>query len=230
MKSSFPGTLEVVDLSHDLSNAMPVFPGTQPPRFRVTATLEAHGFAEKRMALCSHTGTHVDAPAHIIAGAPGLDRIGVSRFVGRAMALDVSRAADARIELDDLVPFRDRIARTGFVLLHTGWNRLWGSAAYFQGYPALTPEAAGWLAEFDLSGVGVDAVSIDRPGARPLPVHEILLARQILIIENLTGLEQLLEKDFLFCCFPLKILGADGSPVRAVALAPEPIPRHGQLG
>ena len=105
-----------------------------------------------------------------------------------------------------------------FLLIHTGWSLRWGSGAYFSGYPVLSLKAAEWLSQFNLKGIGVDAISVDRTGSDSFPVHNILLKNDTVIIENLKDLDQVPVNPFIFACFPLKFENADGAPIRAVAL------------
>jgi kynurenine formamidase len=97
-------------------------------------------------------------------------------------------------------------------------DRHWKTPAYSGPFPTLASDAAGYLTRFNLKGIGIDALSIDPVGDIELAVHKILLSGNLIIIENLTGLEKWLNNDFLFCCLPLKIEEGDGSPVRACAL------------
>ncbi|MCP4656698.1 MAG: cyclase family protein, partial [bacterium] len=97
-------------------------------------------------------------------------------------------------------------------------SRFWGTEAYFSEYPTLSPEAALWLGDLGLQGLGLDMISADETGSDDLPIHKILAGRSMIIIENLTNLHGLPENRFLFSCLPLKIQQADGSPVRAVAI------------
>jgi len=209
---------QVVDLSQLITTSMPVYPGTEPPGIEDACTIERDGFAEKKLCFYSHTGTHVDAPGHILAGAPRLDDFSAGRFIGSGCVLDVSHCPSGRIEVAELEPHERRIAAAEFVLLYTGWARHWGEPRYFEAYPVLTEAAARWLADFPLKGLGLDAISVDAMNSVTLPVHRILFARNLLAIENLTGLERLLGREFLFACLPLKLEAGDGSPVRAVAL------------
>lgn len=213
--------LSVVDLTHTIESGMPCYPGTQPPELTDACTLESHGFAEKQVVFHSHTGTHMDAPAHLIEGGRVLDDYEVGWFVGSGIVLDLTGLQGTEIRIQDLEPFQPRIKGRGFVLLYTGRSRAWGEAAYFDGYPVLTPEAAEWLAGFGPKGVGVDLISVDTMDTDTFAVHHILLGRGMVIIENLAHLDALVGRAFLFCCLPLKIKRADGSPVRAVALVTE---------
>ena len=104
------------------------------------------------------------------------------------------------------------------MLLHSGWERYWGEAEYFGAYPVLSPDAARWLSGFKLKGVGVDMVSLDEVDSTALVVHRALLAKNMILVENLANLGALVGKEFIFSCLPLKIAAADGSPVRAVAI------------
>ena len=211
-------TPHVIDLTHAITPDMPVFPGTPQPEFTVPFTLEAHGFLEHEIRLTTHTGTHLDAPAHMLAGGRTLDVVPAAQFLGPATVLDVTALDDGDITVEHLQPHQDRLAGKAYVLLRTGWSRFWGDDAYFRDFPALTEAAALWLIDLGVTGVGVDAVSIDRGDSSTYPVHHALLGRDVVIVENLTGLDALVGRDFTFCCLPLKIAGGDGSPVRAVAL------------
>lgn len=207
--------MTVLDLTHPLHAGVTVYPGTPAPRFEACNTIERDGFAELEVRMSTHTGTHMDAPCHVIPGARSLDRFPAERFVGPGVVLDV--AGLDRVGLDRLQAEESRIAQAEFVLLRTGWDRRWTSPDYFTGFPTLTEEAAGWLAARPIKAVCVDAISVDPVDAELLPVHHALLGRDILIVENLTGLERLPGGPFEFWCAPLRIEGADGSPVRALA-------------
>jgi arylformamidase len=210
--------MTVIDLSQVITESMPVYPGTKSPEIEEACTIEKDGFAEKRIRLYSHTGTHIDAPGHILAGASRLDDFDAGRFIGPGCALDVSACRGGRVDVGDLKENERRIAAAEFVLLRTGWAKHWGGPRYFADFPVLTEAAARWLAGFPLKGIGVDAISVDEMNSTAMIVHRTLLAANLLIIENLTGLEPLLGRDFLFSCLPLKLAGGDGSPIRAAAL------------
>jgi kynurenine formamidase len=210
--------MRVVDLSHTISANMPVYPETEPPVFECPCTIDEHGFCETKIDLFSHTGTHMDAPAHIIAGSQTLDQFPVESFFGSAGIIDVSGVKESRIEIDHVAPYEASIRRWEFAVLCSGWSRFWGEAKYYQGYPLLSVEAAVWLSGFPLKGLGIDMISVDAMGSTDFPVHRVFLEKNILIIENLTNLEKIDGDDFRLACLPLKFEDADGSPVRAVAI------------
>lgn len=209
---------KIIDLTHCICETMPVFPGTAAPRLDEAFTIERNGFAEKMLHLVSHTGTHIDAPGHILPGALRLDGFPAEKFVGPGAVLDVVGVRGRAVEIADLKAWEPRLRVADFALLRTGWARHWGEAEYFGRYPVLSAAAADWLAGLGLKGYGVDTISVDGIDSRELPVHRALLAANMVIVENLGDLSPLVGREFLFSCLPLKIAGADGSPIRAVAI------------
>lgn len=212
--------LNIIDISQTLSADMPVYPGTEQPTFIVSCTIAEHGFTEKKMTLYSHTGTHIDAPGHLLEGAKTLDQLPIQHFYGRAVCLDYRLLNKPIIDVADLSAYQSKITGCDFVLLQTGWSRFWNNPAYFNDYPVPTLAAAEWLAQFNLKGVGVDTISVDEATTDTFLVHKTFFRREMIVIENLTRLDVLPEDSFFFSAFPLKILQADGSPVRAVGLIP----------
>ncbi len=206
--------MEIIDLSHIITPTMPVYPGTEQPQFNQANTIAKHGFAEKKITCYTHTGTHIDAPAHIVEGQPYLDELIISNFFGHALCLQIN---DSEIRLDHIQPYQELLKHIDFVLFATGWSKHWGDDQYFREYPVLTYAAAEFLCQLELKGVGFDTISADREDSTDFPIHNTLLQRMI-VIENLTNLGKVVDKKFLFSCLPLKIAEADGSPVRAVAI------------
>lgn len=166
----------------------------------------------------THTATHMDAPIHIIKGARTLDELPIEKFMGKAIVIDCKQFADKQITLDFLKQFEDKIKNVEFILLNSGWSSKWKTDAYFEGFPTLTNEAAKWLTKFNLKGIGLDSISLDPVPDLSLPNHKTVLAKEILIIENMTNMDALPNEEFMFQCLPLKIERADGSPIRAVAM------------
>jgi kynurenine formamidase len=212
--------MRIVDLSHAITADMPVWPGTPRPDFSELCTIARDGFAEHSIRMSSHTGTHLDAPAHIIEGGDTLDRLDIGQYHGKGILIDLRDVAGGDITREALMPFGPLIDMSEFVMLHTGWGRFWGQACYDRDYPVLTDDAASWIAGFGLKGIGIDAPSFDVPGAGSYPIHRLLLGSGILLIENLANLFLLPETGFFLSIFPLGIAGAEACPVRAIAFLP----------
>jgi len=209
--------MKLIDLTHVMMAHMPVYPGTEPPTFETGCSIEVDGFLEKKITMFSHTGTHIDAPAHLIKGATPLDQFEIDHFYGPALLIDFEEIGNHQIKLQDLEAYSDKILNVDFLILKTGWGRLWGKKEYFINYPILTLDAARWLCQFNLKGVGLDTISIDKADATELLIHKIILNQDTIIIENLNNLDEIKSSEFMFSCYPLKIEQADGSPIRAVA-------------
>jgi len=206
-----------IDLTHPIHEDMPVYPGTEQPVIITGCSIEQDGFLEKKITFYSHTGTHIDAPAHLVKGGKYLDQYDISRFHGSAIVVHLESNEDGPIDIAVLRPFENLLKNTDFLLIHTGWSRHWGTNDYFANFPTLTPETAEWVAGIGLKGIGFDAISADSADTLTYPIHKILLGSGMVIVENLTNLDQLPEGLFEFTCFPLYLQQADGSPIRAVA-------------
>lgn len=209
--------MRTIDLTQIIAEDMPVYPGTDQPVIELGCTIAEHGFEERRITMFSHTGTHVDAPAHLIAGGKTLDQFMADRFVGKACVLDL-REAGTILSAAAILPHAQKLERVDFALLWTGWDQYWGKKQYFQDFPTLTVEAAELLAGFKLKGVGMDCISPDLVASTDLPVHRVFMAKNMIIVENLTNLGEV-PNGSIFSALPLKIQDGDGCPVRAVAIS-----------
>lgn len=207
----------VVDCTHIIKTNMPVFPGTEGPVLDPVCTMEEMGFREKKWTMYSHTGTHMDAPAHMLAEGKTLDQLPIETFMGRGFVLDVRECTEKEIPVSRIQSIGNLLPDIDFLLIQTGWEAYWGKDAYFKDFPALSEEAAEYLMQFELKGIGVDAISIDLMETRAFPIHGILMKHGLVVIENLKNLS-LLEGAFDFQALPLNVVDADGSPVRAIAI------------
>lgn len=210
--------MKIIDLTHLINQKMPVYPGTEQPELLNAMTIEKHGFAEKKISIYSHVGTHIDSPGHILEAGETLDEFHADKFFGRACKIDLTGHQSKKIDLPLLKKSKDLFEKADFILLNTGWDKQWNNETYFKDFPTLTAEAAEWLCSFPVKGIGVDTISVDCCNSANMPIHKILMSHKKIIIENLTNLFPLPGNNFFFSCLPLKIEDADGSPVRAVAI------------
>jgi len=231
--SAFPAFPTLLDLSWPVRPGMPMFPGDPPMELRSMGELCTQGYRSHLAVLPAHSGTHIDAPAHVLPEGLLLAELPLARFTGSAVVLDLRARPGLAVTEADLAPHMAALsARTpGFVILRTGDEERFGHAEYYTKGAHLTPGAAEMLAALPrwsapdtglsgtgLSGIGLDAASPDPLSAVDLPAHKALLGAGVLVIENLRGLATLPERGFTLLCLP--VLGADGSPVRAAALLP----------
>ncbi|MBU1001524.1 MAG: cyclase family protein [Proteobacteria bacterium] len=206
----------IIDLTHPMGSGMPVYPGTEPPVFKQATSIQVEGFAEQRLTLLTHTGTHLDVPAHMLPEGPTLSNLPPERFMGPGCVLDLRGVNEIRRA--DLEPYAPALARSAFAILRTGWEEHWANPEYFRGFPVLDQAAAAWLTGFGLSGIGLDAISVDSTDSSHYPVHHLLFEAGLVIVENLCNLGALPASGFEFQALPLPIQNGDGSPVRAVAV------------
>lgn len=202
---------------------MPVFPGDPAVRLEPALTVARDGAAVAALHLGSHTGTHVDAPRHLLEAATSIDELPVGTFVGEAIVLHVE-GLEPRAVIDAHTPgiaerfvggVGDAVGGARIVLLSTGWDAHWGTDAALA-HPSIDPTFAAELVAAGVRVLGVDTLSPDAHGDEGLPVHHAVLDAGGCIIENLTGLTGLPDR-VEFIGMPLRIEGGDGSPIRAVA-------------
>ena len=181
------------------------------------------GFNLLSVQMGSQTGTHVDAPFHFQDDAAKLDEVPLANFVGTGVIVDATDlGARGRITWRHIEPVAASIHPGCIVLLHTGWSRHYGTARYFEN-PFLDAEACRRLLALGVRAFGIDALNIDEtpdsthPG-EGFPVHHLIADAVGVICENLTNLAAITFEDPFISLLPIAIEGADGAPVRAVAM------------
>jgi kynurenine formamidase len=170
------------------------------------------------ISMVANTGTYLDSPFHRFAGATdvaGLPLHSVADLDGVVVRVGARRRA---IDRDALAAY-DVAGRA--VLVHTGWDRYWGSERYGTKHPFLTAAAADCLVEQQAGLVGIDSLNIDDTSGPSRPVHTALLAAGIPIVEHLCGLGQLPPSGFRFHAAPPPVVGIGSFPVRAYAVMPD---------
>ncbi|MGJ7922947.1 cyclase family protein [Neobacillus sp. LXY-4] len=212
--------MRIIDLTHTISEKMPVFPGDDSPKLEAVCTYDEHGFKGTLLTMFSHTGTHMDAPSHIYANRTSLDSFPVDQFIGKGLVIDCSDLAEGqKITMKYIERVKEKAEQAEFLLFYTGWDKYWGSDTYFGEYPTITEEVAGYLIRSNKKGVGLDVMGIDSLSDENLTIHRKIFAEtDIVVIENLTGLGEIGTELFTFCAFPLKYENSDGAPVRAIAI------------
>jgi kynurenine formamidase len=213
--------VRAVDLTHAFDNGMPVFPGLPDPSFEHIAQVEQDGYAMTRYSMLNHIGTHVDAPAHQIAGGDTLDEIGLERLVTDAVRIDVSqRDPHGAIPLEELRGELDRVRRGDIVLFYSNNARNYGTDAYWTGWSYPDPDASRALIERGVSAVGFDGPSADPVDSTTMDLHRIWLSAGRMILENVNNLDLLPDRAQIVVA-PMKVARANGAPTRIFALLPD---------
>lgn len=211
--------MRVIDLTHTIKADMPVYPGTGTPKLEPANTYEENGFRETLVSFYSHTGTHMDPPAHLFAGRTTLDAFPASQFLGRALVIDCTHLREGEaITMKELRKYGGLEDTVDFLLFYLGWDARWGTEAYFGEYPCIDEEVLRHILDGSYKGIGFDVIGLDPIADENLPRHKALFReKDIVNIENLTNLGQCGTEPFWFACLPMKIEGSDGAPVRAIA-------------
>jgi len=179
------------------------------PRVEITPVTGQYGdltVTVTHLRLCTHTGTHVDAPLHFRPGEATVDQLPLTSLLGPAQVLDLrGMERIGRAELGAIAAAR--------LLLKTD-NSQWIRRGPMPNHPAhLTEDGAQWLVERGVRLVGIDSLSVDLPGEAA--AHEMLLGAGVAILETI-DLTQVEAGEYELICLPLRIVGADGAPARAV--------------
>jgi arylformamidase len=214
---------KVHDLTATLTTHMPVWPTSPLPVFEPVGIVARDGYAIERVSCLTHTGTHMDAPYHFLEDGATVDRIPPDRLVGRAALLDLRTDLNGPVVGVEVIKkhwpagFRPEI-----VLLETGWSRQRApSKRYLYEFPGISPEAAAWVADRGIRGIGTDTLGIDPYANSKFEAHKVLLGRGIWILEALDHLDELAEGvAYTLVAAPLKIEGASGAMARVFALEP----------
>ena len=206
----------IYDVTVLISNTMPVWPGDPP----VDLKHKSHESHDKNhtvqltsIMMSSHTGTHFDAPFHMIAGGKRLNEFPLERFVGPARVVEIfgvrsiGRAQLERVQLDGA----ER------VLLKTDNSTHWQDGKFYENFVYLEPDGAQFLAQQGARLVGIDYLSIDKFKSASHPTHSVLLTRDILILEGL-NLNTVPAGDYRMVALPLNLQEADGAPARVILM------------
>jgi arylformamidase len=206
--------MKIIDISLPLNNSTPVYPGNVPLSVSIHHAMPEHATQLSSITFGSHTGTHIDAPGHAIAGAPMLDDIPLEIFVGPCILLDFSNEQGEAVSMEMLK--NENIKKGDRVLLKTR-NSTRGLKDFYDDYVYLDGDAAEYLVGLGVSLVGIDALSIKKRGGSDHRPHTALLSKNIPIIEGL-DFSKVTSGEYELICLPLNFTGIDGAPARAILI------------
>lgn len=218
-----------IDLTHTITPTIPTWDGSCGFKLQTLldyadCTTEVK-FRVQRFEMVAGIGTHMDAPAHCIAGAATIDKLKLTSLCVPCIVIDVRTQADAHytVNLHDIQNFENEhgtIPAGSLVAINTGWDHFWHDADAYRNnhkFPSISPEVAHALVERKIVGVAIDTLGVDRP-EDGYPVHPILLSADIYIIENATNLDKLPPVGAYTMALPIKIEGATEAPLRFVGI------------
>jgi kynurenine formamidase len=214
----------LVDVSHVVEHGMVTYKGLPAPLvcdFLSREQSRSHyapgtEFHIGRIEMVANTGTYLDSPFHRYANGKDLSQLPLERLAnlqGVVVPADLTKGravSRAAFESHDL--------RGKAVLVRTGWDAHWRTDQYFEGHPFLTRDAAEYLLDAGVALVGIDSLNIDDTADLSRPVHSLLLAAEVPIVEHLSGLRALPGDGFRFFAVPVKVKGMGTFPVRAFGI------------
>ena len=202
--------MNYIDLSHPISNSISTYPTDPKVSIIREKEIEKDRTLLHSFKMGTHTGTHLDVPAHIINNGKTLDKFSLDSFCGKTVKVDKNNF-ESLFKIDKNIDG---------IIYDTGWHKNFLNPKIFfnKKRPLLPEKLLRIIANFDLKFFGCDLPSVDKSGSKSKKVHNKLLGQDILIYEALANLNKLPKlKVFDFFGFPLSFINLDGSPVRAVA-------------
>jgi arylformamidase len=209
--------MRMLDVSMPIAPGMPAFPGDPAVVAKPTRqTARGDPYNLSTWTIGSHVGTHVDPPVHFVPGGTTTDQLDLATLNGPCIVVDVP-ASQSTVGPSEVAQIPRGTLR---VLFRTANSARWAkSDKYFGDYVALAPDAAPALLERGVRLVGIDSLSIESDPTEKFPVHHALLGHGALILEGLL-LAEAPPGPYELRCLPLRLVGGDGGPCRAVLLAP----------
>jgi kynurenine formamidase len=214
----------LIDVSHVIESGMITYRGLPAPLvcdFLSREQSRAHyapgtEFHIGKVEMVANTGTYLDSPFHRYAHGMDVSELPLDRVANLdAIVVRVDSAQGRAVSRTSL---EGRELRGKAVLVQTGWDAHWRTDRYFEGHPFLTADAAEYLVRSGAALVGIDSLNIDDTADLARPVHSVLLAAGVPIVEHLRGLARLPDDGFRFFAVPVKMKGMGTFPVRAFGL------------
>jgi arylformamidase len=208
--------MTIYDVSLPISESLVVWPGDPSIRITQPSHLDRGDEATvSRLEMGAHTGTHVDAPAHFVQGGMGVDRLDLNLLVGPAVVVHALEADVLSAEVLEGLAIPPGTER---VLFRTRNSQRWahGEREFWTNYVGITDEGARWLIARGVRLVGVDYLSV-APYDELVPPHQTLLGAGVVIVEGL-DLREVGPGVYQFACLPLRVVGGDGAPARAILI------------
>lgn len=204
---------ELIDITPAITPGLSVWPGDTPVSREVLCDIERGATVTlSTLRATVHLGAHADGPNHYGAGAPGIGERALRHYVGRVHVLDAPVARGTRVGLADIVGGVEQV-RGQRVLIRTGTFP--NPQAWNEDFAGLEPELIDALAAKGVITIGIDTPSVDVQASKDLRAHKTILRHDIAILEGVV-LAGVTPGEYELMALPLKLMGFDASPVRAV--------------
>lgn len=208
---------QIIDLSWELSDKTPVYPGDPVINVSGERLKDSDGFSLKTLTTAMHVGTHLDAPSHYLASGSSVESIPLDKTIGFATKIKVS-LHDNLIKTEEIdMAYHNAYQKHSKIVIETGFSNECDTPEYFQSFPAFEPSIIDFLLDNQIELIGVDMPSVRFFKSGSAEAHHAILGHDIVIVENLINLDKL-DDEFFLLCQPLKLSGFDGSLIRAVGI------------
>jgi arylformamidase len=199
------------DITVPIAPGLLVYPGDPPLEIEELQRAGDAPYGLTRLSLSSHTGTHVDAPSHFVAGGMTVDALPLEILMGKARVVEITARERVERSVLEALDLRDDLR----VLLKTRMSGQMLKPGYQEDHLYLTVDGAHYLAQAGIKLVGFDYLSIDRFGSADFPAHQALLGTGVVVVEGL-DLSEVEPGEYEMACLPLRLGGGDAAPARVV--------------
>lgn len=219
----------IIDLTHALTPGIPTWDGdcgfVQTIKCDYSDCTTEVKFRTQEIKMKAGIGTHLDAPLHCFLTGKPIEELELENLIAPCVMIDVSSKVHEEYEVhqSDIEEFEKKhgiISPESFVIIHTGWGKFWNQPKKYRNnllFPSISKQAATYLLERQIVGLGIDTLSPDCP-KNGYPVHCLLLGAGKYIVENVAHAHTLPAIGSYSCVLPLKTMGATEAPVRLIAL------------
>lgn len=227
---SFP--YKIIELTHSINAISPSWEGDcgfqhETVMDYASCTTDVK-FMVQKIHMYAGLGTHMDAPAHCIAGGKTIDAIELNDACAPCFLIDVSKEAHEsyRLSTDTIHEFErqyGKIRDRSFVIIRTGWDRFWSDPLAYRNhlkFPSISLDAACLLLKRNIVGIGIDTLSPDTPESG-YPVHQVILGAGKYIVENVANSSKLPPQGSFSLALPIRIAGGTEAPMRLIGLIPK---------
>lgn len=219
---------KIIDLTHSLSEEAPRWDEFCPYEHTLISNYDQESefkFKSQNLLISEGSGTHLDAPAHFIPGGATVEELPLERLIAPCVVVDVAdkvfeRFSTSVADIQQFEATHGPIPAGAFVIVRTGWEDHWNHPHQYRNnhvFPSISKEAAQYLIDKDIVGIGIDTLSPDRPD-EGYPVHVAMLGAGKYIVENVANVAALPATGSYTMALPIKTVNGTEAPIRLIGL------------